>query len=130
MRTFFTYFILSVFSLTLVSSCGSVGEATQQGEKFYDLIQNKKFDEVIDMLDKIAMETTPEQQWLNGLENIYSQRGKIESYTKTGFNTSIENDLNLIKLEYSVTYTNGVFKEQIEFIKRDNEYKIVSYKFN
>jgi hypothetical protein len=130
MRKNYTILFFTILSTLISTNCGSISGASEQGDTFYELIQNKQFNEVLDLLDEMALEATSKEEWIRGLENLYSERGKIENFNKTGFNTSIENDENLVRLDYSVTYTNGVFKEQIEFIKKDHEYKIVTYKFN
>jgi len=125
-------FILVILTSTAIflTNCNSVSEASKQGDVFYEIIKSKKFEEIIPLLDVIALDATPKEQWIRGLENNYSERGKIESFERTGFSTSIENDLNLIKLDYSVTYTTGTYKEQLELISRKDNFKVVTYKFS
>lgn len=130
MRKIYITSISIIATVLIFQNCGSISSANQKGEEFYELIKEKKFENIILLLDEMALQSSSKEEWLHGLEDLFAERGQIEAYSNTGFNTSIQNDENIVKLDYSVTYANGVFKEQLEFIKRENGYKIVTYKFN
>lgn len=121
--------LLSV-SVLFISACGSVSGAGETGEAFYNHIKNGEYESIVPLLSDEALETTPEQTWVDGIKQINVERGEIESFSKTGFNTEMKNGKTITTLTYKVTYTNGVFTEIITFIKVGEEFKIQFYDYD
>jgi hypothetical protein len=122
-------FILLISFTFFAYSCGSIEGSNETGEEFYEYIKNNQFESVTKLFDESVIKNEKAKEIVNTLNEIKKQRGKIESYKKTGFNTNINDENTIITIDYDVTYTNGVYKEQLEMIKSGNDYKISMYSY-
>ena len=121
---------LLLFSVTifLFSTCSSVSGARDVAEEFYNSIKIHEYDNVIDLLDDAALDVSPREIWVAGLKDLNEQRGDIETFIKTGFETKTNNGNTIVILNYKVTYTNGVYDEILTFYKVGDKYKIYDYR--
>jgi len=125
------FLIILLFTFHLIStSCSSIADATTKGESFYNMIKNKQFNQIPLILDEQAYVLTKKENWISGIENIYTERGNLISFEKTGIYTTVENDFTIIRLDYLVVYDNGTFSEQLRFIEKNEVHKIFEYNFN
>ncbi len=126
-RTFFTFFIISI--VLIFSSCNSFNGAGETGEEFYNYIKNNQYDKVIGLLTDVALCASPQQDWIAGLEELKTERGKIKSFSKTSLNSEVKNGKTITVLTYNVTYSEKIYTEKITFYKDGKDYKINYYGF-
>ncbi len=123
--------ILFLIFICFTVSCAYISKTSTHAEKFYDLLQNQSFESVGELLDSRAYILTKKEEWVQGLKNIYEERGKIIKYEKTGIFSTVEENLTIVKLDFKVVYENGTYSEYLKFIETtDKNYKIFEYNFN
>ncbi len=106
----------------------SVSLSGEQGDRFYACISGKNYNKLIDLLDKEALKEVARKDWLKILQSNSNELGNLISYKNIGLHTETLNGLRISELEYEVIYSNGKRNEKIEVIKRDSDFKILSYK--
>ena len=123
-----SYLLLLLVPIFLFSTCSSISGASETADEFYNHIKNHDYKKVIHLLDKAALDVTPEEIWITGLEDIKEQRGDIEKFSKTGFESKNNNGKTIVILNYKVTYSNGIYNEILTFYKVGEKYKIYDYR--
>ncbi len=128
-KPIFIYFLLIINTLAIISlsSCNAVKGASQAGSNFYTKIQNQNFEEVLELLTEETTIQTSKKEWVETLQSINKERGKVESFSKVAFSSEIKNEIIITTLTYNVIYRNGIFKEKIIFHKQGEQYKIQQY---
>lgn len=126
--------ILAIIILISVVStgflCGSVSKSGKVGDLFYTHLQRNDFQSIIKMLDKDALKQYTAEEWKKLFISRNQFLGKIKSYKNTGFHTNTVEGTNVSILNYEVDNSNGLVYEEIEFVKRGNDYKILTYRFS
>ena len=119
-----------VFLLAIVASCafGAIAkQAEPVAEKFYILLQQGKHDEIISLIDEVALEVTPPEDWRRIFEEL-DKLGKLKEFTKrTGFHTEISNGVTEVTLDYDCEYEKGSSHETLVLRKNIDGFKILSY---
>ena len=126
------YIIIAIVLTGLISSgffCSSVSQSGKIGDQFYDHLQKNDYNSIIAMLDKQALNEYSQQEWIDLFISRNRYFGDLKSYINTGFHINTLNGLQITKLNYEVDNLNGVVYEEIEFVKRGNDYKILTYRF-
>lgn len=127
-----SYIIIAIMLTGLISSgffCSSVSRSGKMGDQFYSYLQNDDYNSIITMLDKDALDEYSKEEWIELFASRKRYFGNLKSYINTGFHTNTSNGLQITKLNYEVDNLNGLVYEEIEFIKRGNDYKILAYRF-
>lgn len=126
------YIIIAIVAIGVISSgffCSSVSQSGKMGDQFYGYLQNDDYNSIITMLDKEALKKYTKEEWLELFVSRNRYFGSMKSYKNTGFHINTLNGLQIAKLNYEVDNLNGVVYEEIEFVKRGNDYKIFTYQF-
>jgi len=126
------YIIITILIAGLISSgffCSSVSKFGKMGDEFYTYLQEDDYSSIINLLDKDALDKYSKEEWIELFTSRNRYFGSIKSYKNTGFHTNTSNGLQIAKLNYQVDNSNGMVYEEIEFIKRGNDYKILAYRF-
>lgn len=121
---------LFILFILLLTFCGSVSESDDVANQFYESVKAEKFDEVTLYLDSVALNVTPAKIWIKGLKDINNEMGKLINYKRIGFYTNTKNGVTKTTLNFAVTYTNGTLYEKLQFISRENKYKISYYEYS
>jgi len=126
------YILIAIIATGLLSSgffCNSVSQSGKMGDQFYSLLQKNDFNSIIKMLDEDALNEYSQKEWLELFASRNKYLGELKSYKTTGFHKNTTSGLQITKLNYEVHNLNGIVYEEIEFIKRGNDYKILNYQF-
>ncbi len=126
------YIIIIIVITGLISSgffCSSVSQSGKIGDKFYHHLQKNDYNSIITMLDEDALKEYSKEEWVDLFISRNRYFGHLKSYMNTGFHTNTLNGLQVTKLNYEVDNLNGLVYEEIEFVKRGNDYKILTYRF-
>ena len=126
------YIIIAVVVIGVISSgffCSLVSQSGKMGDQFYGYLQKNDYNSILTMLDEEALNKYSKEEWLELFISRNRYFGSLKSYKNTGFHTNTLNGLQIAKLNYEVDNLNGMVYEEIEFIKRGNDYKILTYQF-
>ncbi len=121
-----------LFLITLIigiTSC-AVKNADETGIFFYNMIKINDFDQAVTVIDPEAATHTPLQVWKEGLLQKRNRMGQLLSYQRTDFYTDTIDNITRVSIEYTVKYTEGILKEKLQFICRNEKYFITFYEFN
>lgn len=125
--------LVIVVTISIVSTgffCGSVSKSGKMGDLFYTHLQNNDYQSIISMLDEGALQKTSAKDWKQLFISRNRFLGKIKSYKNTAFHTNTLEGNKVSILNYEVNNTNGLGYEEIKFVKRGNDYKILNYRFS
>jgi len=127
----FVFPILTIAFLCLaLGSCGATEAAEKTVDTFYEILKSKNYDNIEALIDQEALTIDPIETWQQILVNKESM-GDLESYSKdTGFNTSINNGITTVKIDYTCEYTNGPIYEKFTLVDRGEGFKIRMYEYN
>lgn len=120
-----------LFLITLIigiTSC-AVKNADEAGIFFYNMIKINDFDQAVTVIDPEAAKHTPLQVWKEGLLQKQNRMGQLLSYQRTNFYTDTIDNITRVSIEYTVKYTEGILKEKLQFICRNEKYFITFYEF-
>ncbi|MBR4266128.1 MAG: hypothetical protein IKQ46_08755 [Bacteroidales bacterium] len=123
------YTVLLIITIALMS-CGSVKQCDQIGIQFYNYLKAKQFEAIIDLLDKEALNASPAEVWLEGLARKDEVFGNVLNVERYDFESVTEDRVTRVGIKYKVIYPEATMFEKLEFVERDNEYKITFYKFD
>ncbi len=126
------YILIAIVATGMISSgffCNSVSKSGKMGDQFYTYLQKDDYKSIIKMLDKNALNEYSQKEWIELFVSRNKYLGNLKSYKNTGFHTNTSDSLQTTKLDYEVSSLNGLVYEEIEFIKRGNDYKILNYRF-
>ncbi len=126
------YIIIGIIVTGFICSgffCNSVTQSGKMGDQFYSHLQENDYNAIIEMLDKDALSAYSKDEWVELLNSRNQYLGNLKSYKNTGFHKNTSNGIEITKLNYEVNNLNGLVYEEIEFIKRGNDYKILNYRF-
>ena len=126
----FQLFFSLLFVTLLAVSCDSTNDASEYGKEFHEYFKVKDYDGMANMISEKGLSANPKEDWIGVFEGVNEQFGDLKSYTKTGFNTSINDGITKVTLNYTIKFESETLYEQIEFIKEGEEYKIQFYEFN
>lgn len=121
-----------LFLITLIigiTSC-AVKNADETGIFFYNMIKINDFDQAVTVIDPEAATHTPLKVWKEGLLQKRNRMGQLLSYQRTDFYTDTIDNITRVSIEYTVKYTEGILKEKLQFICRNEKYFITFYEFN
>ena len=131
MRRIYFLFLCLILGISItVFFFSSVSLSGDQGDSFYTCMKNDNYDELICLLDKEALKEISKESWLKMLQSKSNELGDLLSYKNIGLHTETVNGLRISRLDYIVIYSNGMRNEKIEVIKRNFDFKILSYQFN
>lgn len=119
-------FLISV--IICLASC-AVKNADETGIFFYNMIKINDFDQAVTVIDPEAAKHTPLQVWKEGLLQKQNRMGQLLSYQRTNFYTDTIDNITRVSIEYTVKYTEGILKEKLQFICRNEKYFITFYEF-
>ena len=123
-------FILTSF-LTLYS-CG-LGQATEDAEKtaqvFHHHMREHHHTAILKMIDEEALQLTSKEEWMllfSTIDQDFGQMKKVSQYLS--FNTSINNDVTIVDLNYTIEFEERTVSEKITLRKQGNqEFKILNF---
>lgn len=122
--------ILFISLLFVFSSCGlgdSKKEAEKLSDKFHKELEAENSKAIIGMLHEEALAADPEARWIQLFEDIYAggELKKVEQ--DLGFNSSVNNGIHTITLNYILEFDQGKLREQIVWrTDKDGNLKILS----
>lgn len=123
-------FLFSLALLFIMSGCKSAEQAKEQADQFYEHLKNRDYAPIYDMLDAEALKESP----IEVIEEVFAQKeeyGKLKRVEKkVGFNTTTNNGMTYVTLNYKCYYDKLTFHERLVFVKRNKGFKIYSYAFN
>ena len=121
-----------LFLITLIiglASC-AVKNADETAMFFYDMVKISDFESAVTVIDPESLTHTPAQVWKDGLIQKQQRMGQLLSYQRTDFYTDTIDNITRVSIEYTVKYTEGILKEKLQFICRNEKYFITFYEFN
>ena len=123
---------ISVIFITVLSfsSCESVGEAQESADKFFSAMKSNDYETALSFFDETMFEQHGKEKLMNLLMQRNNVWGKIISFSKYGFHTSTNNGVTTVVLKFKVDSEKGKVYERLEFIKRNDLYKLNGYFFN
>lgn len=121
---------VALVALLTLNSCG-ISEATEEAEKkadeFHQLIKERKYTEIVDMVSDDALKLTQKEDW----ELLFRQMEEFGKFkkaeAKSSFDTNIENGTTTVSLKYTLYFEKGTLDEEIVFVKTTGEFKILGY---
>jgi len=127
-----TYFVIATVITVLMSSsfiCSSVSQSGKMGDEFYNYLKNNDYNSIVAMLDTEALVEYSKEEWIELFASRNKFFGELKSYKNIGFHTNSSKGMEITKLSYEVNNPNGLVYEEIEFVKRGDDYKILVYRF-
>jgi len=124
---FLTVISLLVFA---VYGCSSVSDADVVGDEFYGYVKTQQFEKIGTLLHARALQATPLETWIAGIENVTTEMGALKSYKRTSFGTSFKNEIRQTTLRYTNQYERGTLYEKIIFFDSGDGFKIQAYRFS
>jgi|GEM_PF-2817714 hypothetical protein len=130
MRTRLKISILIVVLSTVFYGCESLSESDKVVKQFYENIKTEQYDKIPELLDEQAIVANPAEEWKDMIKNLVVSVGKLKTYSRTSFNTSIKNGVTKTVEDYTVEYENKTLYDRIVVIKTGEKYKILHWQFN
>ncbi len=116
--------------LIIVVSCGAFKQCDEIGSDFYNYLKTRQYDLVVQLLDEEALKATPQQIWLDGLKEKDRQLGFLLSVQRRDFESYTVDNVTRLAIRYKNQYSKGIVYERLEFIERNDDFKITFYKYN
>jgi hypothetical protein len=116
--------------LIAVVSCGAFKQCDEIGSDFYNYLKTRQYDLVVQLLDEEALKATPQQIWLDGLKEKDRQLGFLLSVQRRDFESYTVDNVTRLAIRYKNQYSKGIVYERLEFIERNDDFKITFYKYN
>ncbi|MCR5455931.1 MAG: hypothetical protein K6F33_13160 [Bacteroidales bacterium] len=116
--------------LITIFACGAFKQCDEIGNDFYNFLKNKQYDQALQLLDEEALKVTPQQVWLDGLKVKEQQLGLLLSVQRQDFESHTVDNVTRLAIKYKTQYTKGVMYERLEFIERNDDFKITFYRYN
>ena len=116
--------------LITVVSCGAFKQCDEIGSDFYNYLKTRQYDLVVQLLDEEALKATPQQIWLDGLKEKDRQLGFLLSVQRRDFESYTVDNVTRLAIRYKNQYSKGIVYERLEFIERNDDFKITFYKYN
>ncbi len=124
----------TLFSVTLLvaalSGCGAVEDAQVVADKFYEAMKIGDTDSALKLFDDKMFETFGEEKVKELLVQHNTLFPGIKSYTKYAFSTKTKNGITGTILHFELETANGKVFERLEFVKRDDGFKLSGYYFS
>jgi hypothetical protein len=114
----------------LLLSCEAVSESDKVIQEFYENIKLQQYDKIPELLDSEALAANPANEWIDMITQIISKTGKLKTYSRTSFNTSINNGISKTVEDYTVEYENKTLYDRIVVVQKEGKYKILHWQFN
>lgn len=127
-KLFFIFFISSLSIFTY--NCASVNEADEVAEQFHQFLQNRDFEGITTLLHSKALEATPKNDWIRLFTENAQRNGDLTSFKKTGFNSSINNGIKTVVLDFNIEFGEQQYFERINFQEENGTLKIIYYQFD
>lgn len=93
--------------LALLAACAPPIQAEQAKkfvERYYDHLQNKRFEQAIEMYDERRLAQKSAPTWINELVKRHEQLGDLKQYSLTRFEVNTQYRGRLYIFEYTTTY--------------------------
>lgn len=116
--------------LTALASCGAVKDSDAVGKDFYDCLKERNYEKAMQLLDPEAINYTPADIWDKGLRKNGDALGMILNVERLDFESQTLNNVTRVAIKYKVHYSKGIMFERLEFIERNEEYRITYYKYD
>ena len=119
-----------IFTACIFSSCGAVKNCDEIGGEFYNFIKTERFEGVTELVDSEAFKVTPEEMWIENLEKKRHDAGQLLNVRRIDFETLTSDRVTRVGIWYKAVYTRAELFEKLEFIEREDGYKITFYQFD
>lgn len=123
-------FVVIFLCLVFCFGCGAVKDCDEIGNDFFNSLKLRDYDKALSLVDEEAFKYTDKEKWLQGLEHKEENFGLPLSFKRIDFETITQNRVTRVGIKYRVIYVGAELFEKLEFIQRDNQYKITFYQFN
>ena len=105
-------------------------DAKETGITFYKYIMNNELDAIAELFDQeYIIDEGNEENFHLSINNRQDYYGNIKSYSISTFSTKVIDDLPVFIIIYDCVTDNGNLIEEISFIKRGSEFKIINYRY-
>lgn len=123
-------FLFSAGFAVWFGACQSVSDAQKTADIFFEALKTENYDKAYSMFDSSIIEQHGKEKLMGLLQKHNNNWPGIQSYSKYSFNTSTNNGITKVSLKFKVETSKGLVFENLEFIKRGNEYKIYGFFFS
>jgi hypothetical protein len=105
-------------------------KAKEIGATYYEYLLNGKFNKITELLDEERIiKPEYEDMFFGFIENRQEYFGKVTSYSINNYSTEVQENLPVFVIIYDCVTDNGEIVEELSFIKRGNEFKIIDYRY-
>ncbi|MCH2224178.1 MAG: hypothetical protein MK066_05360 [Crocinitomicaceae bacterium] len=123
-------FFAALLLVITFSSCKQTKQAGIVADQFYEFLMQKNYDGAIELIHSDALMITAKDDWLQLLQNKESI-GKMKSFERNmGVNTKINNGVTTVSLNYTTTYGDTEFKDEIILRNEGKDFKVYGYSTN
>lgn len=114
----------------MFASCTDTQKAYNTVDKFYYFRQKQENDSIRKMLSTEFTKVTPADDFIDLLNQFDKNLGRLTSSSFKSFIINNQNGENIAIFTYEAFYTNGNMIDSLAFIKENNKYKLLYYKFH
>ena len=123
--------ILSFVSIALIMNGCGFGVKAKTAEpiatKFYEILQSKEYNKLEAIMDESA---GSKDEWMAVIDLQNEVLGDLKSFDKKlGFNTSINNGITSVELNYECQYENAVTDETLYLKQGKKGFKVTGYEY-
>ncbi len=122
--------LLTCVIVVTMMSCGAFKQCDDIGNDFYNCLKHREFEKALEFLDEEALNATPRDIWLNGLTEKDRALGPLLSVQRQDFESYTVDNVTRLAIKYKTQYSSGKMYERLEFIERNDDFKITFYKYN
>ena len=120
--------LLLVFTLAGIINCNSLNESAEIGNDLYEYLQSGKTNAIASLLDEKALEEASAAEWEQKLTENIEKHGDLKSFHRNSFKmTGDDHDETIYVLDFKVVYEKKTQIEQLTFVKRGEEYKLLHH---
>ena len=130
MKSFKITLFLTVLTTFVFSSCGAVRDCDDTGGEFFRCIKEERVSDVIKLIDAEALKVSPENVWIECLEKKAHKAGQLLSSRRIDFETLTTDRVTRVGIWYKNVYSETELFEKLEFVEREDGFKITYYNFD
>lgn len=119
--------LLLVLTFAGIINCNSLDETAEIGKDFYKCLQSGETAAVADLLDVEALKTASANEWQQKLTENLEAHGALKSFRRSSFKMTADDQETLYVLDFKVKYEAKTQIEQLTFVKRGEDYKLLHY---
>jgi hypothetical protein len=121
-----------IIALFVFAGCKTMNEASVFADKFYELLANKQYDEIVGYVDPELLTDYPAEEQIAMYKQRQEYWGDIKSRNSIGIETNIKNGVSLTVLRFKIECEKGTVYERLELkrVEGKEDFVITYYYFS